>query len=70
MADNLDNEEDLDDDVDGANDSFSEHGIAASVSDKKQAQMSLEARRRLELKLEEVRVNKQMQDYEFDDDFD
>jgi hypothetical protein len=30
----------------------------------------LEVRRRLELKLEEARVKKQMQEYEFDDDFD
>jgi hypothetical protein len=31
--------------------------------------LSLEVRRRLELKLEEARVKKQIQEYEFDDDF-
>jgi hypothetical protein len=42
----------------------------SSVTDQQQAQVKLESRRRLELKLEEARVQKQVQDYFFDDDFD
>ena len=41
-----------------------------SLSDKQQAQLSMESRRRLEEKLEETRVKKQMQEYDFDYDFD
>jgi hypothetical protein len=41
-----------------------------SRSDKQQAQLSMESRRRLEEKLEETRVKKQMQEYDFDYDSD
>lgn len=41
-----------------------------SLSDKQQAQLSMESRRRLEEKLEETRVKKQMQEYDFDYDSD
>lgn len=41
-----------------------------SQSDKQQAQLSMESRRRLEQKLEETRVKKQMQEYDFDCDLD
>ena len=40
-----------------------------SLADKQQAQMSMESRRRLEEKLEETRVKKQIQDYDFDDEW-
>lgn len=43
--------------------------LLSTLSDKQQAQVALESRRRLELRLEEVRVQKQMQEYDFDDDF-
>ena len=42
----------------------------SSLPDKQQAQVKLESRRRLELKLEEARIQKQVQEYDFDDDFD
>jgi len=41
-----------------------------SLTDKQQAQVKLESRRRLELKLEDARIQKQVQEYDFDDDFD
>ena len=41
----------------------------STLSEKQQAQADLETRRRLELRLEEVRIQKQMQEYDFDDDF-
>ena len=41
-----------------------------SLMDKQQAQLSMESRRRLEEKLEETRVKKQMQEYDFDYDSD
>ena len=43
-----------------------------SLTDKQQAQVKLESRRRLELKLEEARIQKQFQEYDFDfdDNFD
>ena len=41
----------------------------STLSEKQQAQADLETRRRLELRLEEVRIQKKMQEYDFDDDF-
>ena len=64
------------DDLDELNDDggIEESAMAeeSSLTDKQQAQMKLESRRLLELKLEEARVQKQVQDYDFDfgDDFD
>jgi hypothetical protein len=64
------------DDLDELNDDggIGESAMAeeSSLTDKQQAQVKLESRRLLELKLEEARVQKQVQDYDFDfgDDFD
>jgi hypothetical protein len=69
MADDLGDVEELDGDIEGTEDPSAEREKTESLSDKQQAQLTLEVRRRLELKLEEVRVKKQMQEYEFDDDF-
>jgi hypothetical protein len=70
MADDLGDVEELDGDIEGTEDPRGELEITESLSDKQQAQLSLDVRRRLELKLEEARVKKQMQEYEFDDDLD
>jgi hypothetical protein len=70
MADDLGDVEELDGDIEGTEDPGAEREKTESLSDKQQAQLTLEVRRRLELKLEEARVKKQMQEYEFDDDFD
>ena len=70
MADDLGDVEELDGDIEGTEDPGAEREKTESLADKQQAQLTLEVRRRLELKLEEARVKKQMQEYEFDDDFD
>ncbi len=70
MADDLGDVEELDGDIEGTEDPGAEREKTESLSDKQQAQLTLEVRHRLELKLEEARVKKQMQEYEFDDDFD
>jgi len=41
-----------------------------TLSDKQQAQIKRESRRRLELKLEQARIDRQVQEFDFDDDFD
>lgn len=69
MADDLGDVEELDGDIEGTEDPGAEREKTESLSDKQQAQLTLEVRRRLELKLEEARVKKQIQEYEFDDDF-
>ena len=62
------------DDLDELNDDggIEESAMAeeSSLTDKQQAQVKLESRRRLELKFEEARIQKQVQEYDFDDDFD
>ena len=62
------------DDLDELNDDgeIEESAVAdgSSLPDKQQAQVKLESRRRLELKLEEARIQKQVQEYDFDDEFD
>ena len=62
------------DDLDELNDDgeIEESAVADeySLPDKQQAQVKLESRRRLELKLEEARIQKQVQEYDFDDDYD
>ena len=64
--DELDSEEQLEDsDV-----NLAESEAENTLSGKQQAQIKLESRRRLELKLEQARVDKQVQEYDFDDDFD
>ena len=50
-----------------AGDDFREEQ-APALSDKRQAEVDREARRRLEKKLEEARLKKQTQDYDFDFD--
>ena len=62
------------DDLDELNDDggIEESAMAeeSSLTDKQQAQVKLESRRRLELKFEEARIQKEVQEYDFDDDFD
>ena len=59
--DDLDNIQDPDD---------VENGEPVDLSEKQQAKASCESRRRLERKLEEARMHKQVQEYDFDDDYD
>ena len=59
--DDLDNMQDADDINDGE---------PVDLSEKQHAKASCESRRRLERKLEEARMQKQVQDYDFDDDYD
>ena len=59
--DDLDSVQDPDDVVDGE---------PVDLSEKQQAKASCESRRRLERKLEEARMQKQVQEYDFDDDYD
>ena len=59
--DDLDNIQDPDD---------VENGEPVDLSEKQQAKASCESRRRLERKLEEARMQKQVQEYDFDDDYD
>lgn len=64
--DELDSEEQLQD----SDANLAESEAENTLSDKQQAQIKLESRRRLELKLEQARIDKQVQEYDFDDDFD
>jgi len=64
--DELDSEEQLED----SDANLAELEAENTLSDKQQAQIKLESRRRLELKLEQARIDKQVQEYDFDDDFD
>ena len=64
--DQLDSEEQLED----SDANLAELEAENTLSDKQQAQIKLESRRRLELKLEQARIDKQVQEYDFDDDFD
>lgn len=69
MSDDLDDIDDvpgLDDTDESSEDSAAEKNL----SDKERAAVSLESRRRIEQRLEEARVQKQVQEYDFDDDFD
>ena len=59
--DDLENIQDLDDVDDGE---------PVDLSEKQRAKASCESRRRLERKLEEARMQKQVQEYDFDDDYD
>jgi hypothetical protein len=60
---------DIDDGDSNNSDDAAEAVSEPSLSDKQQAQIKLESRRRLEQKLEDARVRKQVQEYDFDDDF-
>ena len=59
-------------DIDDVDNTDAEDAVEAvsepSLSDKQQAQLKLESRRRLEQKLEDARVRKQVQEYDFGDD--
>lgn len=61
---------DLDDDVFDADEDLDETAVRveADLTEKQRSAIQSGARRRLELKLEEKRVQKQMQVYDFDDD--
>ena len=60
----------LDDDVFDADEDLDETSVRveADLTEKQRSAIQSDARRRLELKLEEKRVQKQMQVYDFDDD--
>lgn len=62
--------EDLDDleNIQGLGDV--DDGEPVDLSEKQRAKASCESRRRLERKLEEARMQKQVQEYDFDDDYD
>ena len=62
--------DDLDDDVFDADEDLEETAVRveADLTEKQRSAIQSDARRRLELKLEEKRVQKQMQVYDFDDD--
>jgi len=61
---------DLDDDVFDADEDLDETvgRVEVDLTEKQLSAIQSDARRRLELKLEEKRVQKQMQVYDFDDD--
>jgi hypothetical protein len=62
--------DDLDDDVFDADEDLDETAVRveADLTEKQRSAIQSDARRRLELKLEEKRIQKQMQVYDFDDD--
>ena len=62
--------DDLDDDVFDADEDLDETvgRVEVDLTEKQRSSIQSDARRRLELKLEEKRVQKQMQVYDFDDD--
>ncbi|MBT3528887.1 MAG: hypothetical protein HN476_07095 [Porticoccaceae bacterium] len=62
--------DDLYDDVFDADEDLDETAVRveADLTEKQRSAIQSDARRRLELKLEEKRVQKQMQVYDFDDD--
>ena len=62
--------DELDDDVFDADEDLNETvgRIEVDLTEKQRSAIQSDARRRLELKLEEKRVQKQMQVYDFDDD--
>lgn len=69
MSDDLDDLEDGEE-LEGSDANSADSESESTLSDKQQAQIHLESRRRLELKLEQARIDKQVQEYDFDDDFD
>ncbi|MDG1164481.1 MAG: hypothetical protein P8N61_03820 [Porticoccaceae bacterium] len=68
MSDNLDDIDDAEG-LDDSDDNSAAVEPENTLTDKQQAQVKLESRRRLELKLEQARLDKQVQEYDFDDDF-
>jgi hypothetical protein len=67
MSTDLDDIDDVDD-LDDSDESSDESESEKNLSDKERALVSLESRRRLEQKLEDARIQKQVQEYDFDDD--
>jgi hypothetical protein len=57
-----------DEDLDTDDDFEEDDDEVTEISEKRQSAIDLESRRRLEQKLEEARVRKQTQDYDFDFD--
>ena len=62
--------DDLDDDVFDEDEDLDETAVRveADLTEKQRSAIQSDARRRLELKLEEKRIQKQMQEYDFGDD--
>ena len=62
--------DELDDDVFDADEDVNETvgRVEVDLTEKQRSAIQSDARRRLELKLEEKRIQKQMQAYNFDDD--
>ena len=62
--------DELDDDVFDADEDLDETvgRVEVDLTEKQRSSIQSDARRRLELKLEEKRIQKQMQAYNFDDD--
>ena len=62
--------DELDDDVFDVNEDLNETVgmVEADLTEKQRSAIQSDARRRLELKLEEKRIQKQMQEYDFGDD--
>ena len=63
--------DELDDDVFDADEDLNETvgRVEADLTEKQRSAIQSDARRRLELRLEEKRIQKQVQAYDFDDDF-
>ena len=62
--------DELDDDVFDADEDLNETvgRVEVDLTEKQRSAIQSDARRRLELKLEEKRIQKQMQEYDFGDD--
>lgn len=62
--------DELDDDVFDADEDLDETvgRVEVDLTEKQRSSIQSDARRRLELKLEEKRIQKQMQEYDFGDD--
>ena len=63
--------DELDDDVFDSDEDLDETAdrVETDLTEKQRSTIQSDARRRLELRLEEKRIQKQVQAYDFDDDF-
>ena len=63
--------DELDDDVFDSDEDLEETAdrVETDLTEKQRSAIQSDARRRLELRLEEKRIQKQVQAYDFDDDF-
>ncbi|RZO22851.1 MAG: hypothetical protein EVB03_00355 [SAR92 clade bacterium] len=63
--------DELDDDVFDSDEDLDETAdrVETDLTEKQRSAIQSDARRRLELRLEEKRIQKQVQAYDFDDDF-